>query len=75
MWLVVHLTFLTGFRNRFAAMLHWSDHLLLRRPGRADDHAPPDGRPPGIEDAGGDGLHPATSSPEQDPGPTRKEHP
>ena len=24
MWLFVHITFLTGFRNRLAAMLHWS---------------------------------------------------
>jgi hypothetical protein len=24
MWLFVHITFLTGFKNRFAAMLHWS---------------------------------------------------
>ncbi len=24
LWLVVHLTFLTGFKNRFAALAHWS---------------------------------------------------
>ena len=23
MWLVVHLTFMTGFKNRFTTALHW----------------------------------------------------
>ncbi len=28
MWLVVHLTFLTGFKNRFQALLHWANTFL-----------------------------------------------
>jgi len=31
MWLGVHLVFLTGFRNRFGALLRWSGALLGRR--------------------------------------------
>jgi NADH:ubiquinone reductase (H+-translocating) len=23
MWLVVHITFMTGFKNRFTALIHW----------------------------------------------------
>src|SRR3954453_11189009 len=34
MWLVVHITFLTGFKNRFAALLHWTNTFLLS--GRAE---------------------------------------
>jgi NADH dehydrogenase len=28
MWLVVHLTFLTGFKNRLQALLHWANTFL-----------------------------------------------
>ena len=28
-WLVVHLVFLTGFKNRFQALLHWADTFVL----------------------------------------------
>src|SRR6185295_18931578 len=28
MWLFVHITFLTGFKNRFAAMFHWTGTFL-----------------------------------------------
>jgi NADH:ubiquinone reductase (H+-translocating) len=28
MWLVVHLTFLTGFKNRFTSLLHWANTFL-----------------------------------------------
>jgi len=28
MWLVVHITFLTGFKNRFTALLHWVNTFL-----------------------------------------------
>jgi NADH:ubiquinone reductase (H+-translocating) len=28
MWLVVHLTFMTGFRNRFSALFHWAVTFL-----------------------------------------------
>lgn len=28
MWLVVHLTFLTSFKNRFQALLHWTNTFL-----------------------------------------------
>ncbi len=35
MWLAVHITFLTGFRNRFAAMLHWTGTFAVgTRPER-----------------------------------------
>jgi NADH:ubiquinone reductase (H+-translocating) len=33
-WLVVHLTFLTGFKNRFTALVHWTISFLGR--GRAE---------------------------------------
>ncbi len=28
MWLVVHVTFLTGFKNRFQALVHWANTFL-----------------------------------------------
>ena len=28
MWLVVHITFLTGFKNRFTALLHWCNTFI-----------------------------------------------
>jgi NADH:ubiquinone reductase (H+-translocating) len=28
MWLVVHVTFLTGFKNRFTSLLHWTNTFL-----------------------------------------------
>jgi len=34
MWLAVHLTFLTGFSNRLAALLSWSLALTGSRRGR-----------------------------------------
>ena len=34
MWLVVHITFLTGFKNRFSALVNWSSTFLLG--GRAE---------------------------------------
>ena len=34
MWLFVHITFLTGFKNRFAAMLHWGNTFVVG--GRAE---------------------------------------
>ena len=44
MWLFVHITFLTGFKNRLSAMFHWSGTFLGRRSRRADDHGPPGDR-------------------------------
>jgi NADH:ubiquinone reductase (H+-translocating) len=36
LWLVVHLTFLTGFKNRMAALVGWAVAFLGRgRPQRA----------------------------------------
>ena len=35
LWLVVHLVFLTGFKNRVAALAHWTIALLRPRPRRA----------------------------------------
>jgi len=34
MWLMVHITFLTGFKNRFSAWVNWSSTFLLG--GRAE---------------------------------------
>jgi NADH:quinone reductase (non-electrogenic) len=34
MWLVVHLTFMTGFKNRFQALLHWTNTFVFG--GRAE---------------------------------------
>ena len=34
MWLMVHITFLTGFKNRFSALVNWSSTFLLG--GRAE---------------------------------------
>ena len=34
MWLFVHITFLTGFRNRLSAMFHWTNTFLAG--GRAE---------------------------------------
>lgn len=28
MWLVAHITFLTGFKNRFISLLHWTNTFL-----------------------------------------------
>jgi NADH dehydrogenase len=28
MWLVVHITFLTGFKNRFTSLLHWANTFV-----------------------------------------------
>ena len=44
MWLVVHLTFLTGFRNRFSALLQLGNDIPPGRPGRANHHDTPDRR-------------------------------
>ena len=34
MWLFVHITFLTGFKNRLSAMFHWAGTFLAS--GRAE---------------------------------------
>jgi len=34
MWLVVHIAFMTGFKNRLAALIHWINTFLLS--GRAE---------------------------------------
>ena len=34
MWLFVHITFLTGFKNRLSAMFHWTGTFLAG--GRAE---------------------------------------
>ena len=39
MWLFVHITFLTGFKNRLAAMFHWTGTFAAGRPRRAHHHA------------------------------------
>jgi NADH dehydrogenase len=50
-WLMVHITFMTGFKNRFAALMSWSFAFLghsrpqqvideQRMPGRAEPAAP-----------------------------------
>jgi NADH dehydrogenase len=32
-WGLVHITFLTGFANRFGAMLHWMRTMITSRRG------------------------------------------
>jgi NADH:quinone reductase (non-electrogenic) len=39
-WLVVHLTFLTGFKNRAAALFHWIVSFFWPLSRRADHHHP-----------------------------------
>ena len=54
MWLVVHLVFLTGFKNRLAAVANWAVAFLGPGPAPAHDHeaagARADSRDRGIED-------------------------
>jgi NADH dehydrogenase FAD-containing subunit len=38
-WLLVHLAFLTGFKNRVATIASWT-HVHRPRPSRASDHRP-----------------------------------
>ena len=56
MWLAVHVTFMTGFKNRFAALMSWSFAFLghsrpqqvideQQMPGRAETAAVVDARP------------------------------
>ncbi len=49
-WLVVHITFLTGFANRFSAMLHWTRSFFGRSRGQLAYTARFDRRP--VRDAG-----------------------
>ena len=56
MWLVVHITFLTGFKNRFTALLHWANTFFVGgRAERAITIRQAAGRV-AIEAAGGDKL-------------------
>ena len=45
MWLAVHLVYLTGFKNRVTALLHWVVSLPRPRPLRAHHHRAADLRP------------------------------
>ncbi len=59
MWLFVHITFLTGFKNRLSAMFHWTGTFLAG--GRAERTITVRqviGRV-AIEEAGGERPHPA----------------
>ena len=38
LWLVVHITFLTGFKNRFGALTRWAGQLRRPRALRAGPH-------------------------------------
>jgi NADH dehydrogenase len=56
MWLVVHITFLTGYKNRFTALLHWTNTFFAGgRAERAITIRQAVGRV-AIEDAGGNKL-------------------
>ena len=56
MWLVVHITFLTGFKNRFSALFHWGSTFLAGgRAERTITIRQVVGRV-AIDDAGGDEL-------------------
>ena len=41
MWAFVHLTFLTGFKNRWIALFKWLSAFVGQVPGRAHDHDAP----------------------------------
>ena len=45
MWAFVHLTFLTGFKNRWIALFKWLSAFVGKSPGRAHDHDAPGLRP------------------------------
>ena len=60
MWLFVHLAFMTGFKNRFTAVVGWGFSFLGQRAQRACDHAREARRRPRrraisyeVDDAGG----------------------
>ena len=56
MWLCVHLTFLTGFRNRFSALFHWAITFLTgARSQRTITIRQTVGRV-ALEEAGGDAI-------------------
>ena len=58
MWLVVHITFLTGFKNRLSALFHWAGTFLAGgRAERTITMRQVIGRV-AIEEAGGDAAHP-----------------
>ena len=47
MWLAVHLVYLTGFKNRVTALLHWAITFAQQQPLRAHHHRAADLRPRG----------------------------
>ena len=53
MWLAVHLVYMTGFKNRVSALLHWCGQLPRPRPLGADRHRAADLRPRGAAAAQG----------------------
>ena len=59
MWLFVHLTFLTGFKNRFSALFHWASTFLAGGRAAADDHAPSGDRTGRHRGGGRRRVHPA----------------
>ena len=55
LWLVIHVFYLIGFKNRLTTLLHWAVELPRTRPRAAGDHQPAADRPqrdPGAEPAG-----------------------
>jgi NADH dehydrogenase len=63
-WLTVHVTFMTGFKNRFSALVHWGFSFIGRgrqqrvidamsMPGRVAPVPPAAGDPPPVVDARG----------------------
>ena len=63
MWLFVHITFLTGFKNRLAAMWHWAGTFISG--GRAERTITVRQviSRVALEQGGGDDAHPPRSSP------------
>ena len=51
MWLVVHLFYVTGFKNRVTAVLHWAVSFVGRGRSGADRHRAADLRPDGAQPA------------------------
>ena len=63
MWLVVHLLYLTGFKNRVGALLHWAVSFLGRGRSRAHHDRAADLRPGGAAAASAAARPDLVSSP------------
>jgi NADH dehydrogenase len=77
MWLAVHITFLTGFRNRFAALLHWAGTFAAGSRAERTITLRQVVARRALEEAGGDAVarHALAAGHEDRPTDPRIEHP